>query len=343
MSGMEPKNLKVCIYGAGAIGGYLGVCFARSGAEVSLIARGPHLAAIRANGLTLVSEKGGRETVKLKATDKPQELGPQDFVVVALKAHQVGDTVDAMRSLLKPETAILCAYNGVPYWYFHKHGGPFDGRQIECVDPGGKQWKVLGPERGIGCVVYPAAEAGVIHHEYGDKFPIGEPSGQSTPRAQALSKLFEASGLRAPVLDKIRDEIWLKLWGNVSLNPISALTLATLDVICSEPGTRNVARMMMTEAKDIAEKLGVSFRVGIERRLDGARDVGAHKTSMLQDLERGRTMEIDALVTVVQEMGRMVGVPTPTIDTVLALTQQRARLAGLYTPAAQPAQGAAAQ
>ena len=153
----------------------------------------------------------------------------------------------------------------------------------------------------------------------------------------------DLSGLRAPVLDKIRDEIWLKLWGNVSLNPISALTLATLDVICSEPGTRNVARMMMTEAKDIAEKLGVSFRVGIERRLDGARDVGAHKTSMLQDLERGRTMEIDALVTVVQEMGRMVGVPTPTIDTVLALTQQRARLAGLYTPAAQPAQGAAAQ
>ena len=219
-------------------------------------------------------------------------------------------------------------------------------RSIECVDPGGKQWKVLGLERGIGCVVYPAAEVtepGVIHHEYGDKFPIGEPSGQSTPRAQALSKLFEASGLRAPVLDKIRDEIWLKLWGNVSLNPISALTLATLDVICSEPGTRNVARMMMTEAKDIAEKLGVSFRVGIERRLDGARDVGAHKTSMLQDLERGRTMEIDALVTVVQEMGRMVGVPTPTIDTVLALTQQRARLAGLYTPAAQPAQGAAAQ
>jgi 2-dehydropantoate 2-reductase len=284
--------------------------------------------------------------VRLTATDKAAELGPQDFVVVALKAHQVPDAAPAMRALLKPETAILCAYNGIPYWYFYKNGGPFDGRQIECVDPGARQWSLLGPERGIGCVVYPAAEVtepGVIHHEYGDKFPIGEPSGQSTERVQTLSKLFEASGLRAPVIDKIRDEIWLKLWGNVSLNPISALTLGTLDVICSDPGTRNVARTMMVEAKEIAEKLGVNFRVDIERRLDGAGKVGAHKTSMLQDLERGRTMEIDALVTVVQEMGRMVGVPTPTIDTVLALTQQRARIAGLYTPPVAAAPSAAAQ
>jgi 2-dehydropantoate 2-reductase len=227
----------------------------------------------------------------------------------------------------------VTAVNGIPYWYFHRHGGRLDGTIVESVDPGGRQWKGLRPERAIGCIVYPATEVvepGVIRHVYGNKFPIGEPSGERTERVERLSQIFEKAELSAPVLDNIRDEMWLKLWGNVSFNPISALTHATLDVITTDPGTRAVAKAMMMEAKEIADRLGISFRVDVERRIEGARKVGAHKTSMLQDLERGRAMEIDPLVTVVQEMGRLADIPTPTIDVVLALVQQRARIAALY-------------
>jgi 2-dehydropantoate 2-reductase len=238
-----------------------------------------------------------------------------------------------MQPLLGNDTSIVTAVNGIPYWYFYRHGGKLEGSTLESVDPGGRQWGELRPERAIGCVVYPATEVvepGVIRHVYGDKFPVGEPSGERTERVEKISKVFEAAGLKAPVLDNIRDEIWLKLWGNVSFNPISALTHATLDVITTDPGTRAVAKAMMVEAKEIADQQGIGFRVDVERRIEGARKVGAHKTSMLQDLERGRPMEIDPLVTVVQEMGRLQGVPTPTIDVVLALVQQRARVAGLY-------------
>jgi 2-dehydropantoate 2-reductase len=241
--------------------------------------------------------------------------------------------VEAMAPLLGNDTSVVTAVNGVPYWYFYKHGGPLQGSMLESVDPGGRQWRGLRPERAIGCIVYPATEVvapGVIQHVYGDKFPIGEPSGERTDRAEQLSELMAAGGLRAPVLDNIRDEIWLKLWGNLCFNPISALTHATLDVIASDAGTRAVAKAMMLEGQAIAEKLGVHFRVDVERRINGAGAVGAHKTSMLQDLERGRAMEIDPLVTVVQELGRLVEIPTPTIDTVLALVQQRARIAGLH-------------
>lgn len=324
--------MKVCIYGAGAIGGYLGVQLARAGADVSLVARGAHLAAMKANGLKLLI--GGEERVAhLTCTDNAAELGPQDCIFVSLKAHSVPGVVDAMEPLLGNDTSVVTAVNGVPYWYFYRHGGDLEGSTLESIDPGARQWRALRPERAIGCIVYPATEVvepGVVQHVYGDKFPLGEPSGERTERVERLSELMEAAGLRAPVLDRIRDEMWLKLWGNLCFNPISALTHATLDMIASDEGTRAVAKAMMLEAQAIAERLGVKFRVDVERRIDGAGAVGAHKTSMLQDLERGRAMEIDPLVTVVQELGRKVDIPTPTIDTVLALVQQRARIAGLH-------------
>lgn len=324
--------MRVCIFGAGAIGGYLGVQFAQAGADVSLVARGAHLAAMKKDGVRLL--KGDEEIVAHPTcTDDPSELGVQDYVIVGLKAHQIGGAVEAMQPLLGNDTSVVAAVNGIPYWYFHRHGGPHDGRVVETVDPGGRQWGGLGPERAIGCIVYPATEIerpGVIRHIYGDKFPLGEPSGETTPRVERLSALFEAAGLRAPVLDRIRDEIWLKLWGNLCFNPVSALTHATLDVVCTDPETRAVCRAMMLEAKAIAEQLGVSFRVDVDRRIEGARKVGAHKTSMLQDLERGREMEIAPLLGVVQELGRMVDVPTPTIDVVHALISQRAHSLRLH-------------
>jgi len=325
--------MKVCIFGAGAIGGYLGVQLAKAGADVSLVARGAHLEAMRKNGVRLL--KDGEEVVAHPTcTNDPAELGVQDCVIVGLKGHQLTGAVESMQPLLGNDTSIVTAVNGIPYWYFYRHGGKLEGNTLESVDPGGRQWRELRPERAIGCIVYPATEVvepGVIRHVYGDKFPVGEPSGEKTERVEKISNLFEEAGLKAPVLDKIRDEIWLKLWGNVSFNPISALTHATLDVITTDPGTRAVAKAMMLEAKEIADQQGIGFRVDVERRIEGARKVGAHKTSMLQDLERGRPMEIDPLVTVVQEMGRLQDIPTPTIDVVLALVQQRAKVAGLYS------------
>ena len=324
--------MRICIYGAGAIGGLLGARLARSGAEVSLIARGPHLAAMRERGLTLRSGGDGL-TVPVAATDDPATLGPQDFVVVTLKAHQVPGVVARMQPLFGDDTAVVMAVNGVPWWYFHGLGGAYEGRRLPSVDPGDVQWNGIGPARVIGCVVYPAAEVpepGVIELVEGDRFTLGEPSGEKTPRVERLSQALIAAGLKAPVRARIRDEIWIKLWGNLSLNPISALTCATLDVICTDPGTRALARAMMVEAQTIAEELGVRFPVSVDKRLDGGAAVGAHKTSMLQDLERGRPMEIDALVTAVQDMGRLVEVPTPAIDAVLALVRLRARVAGCY-------------
>ena len=324
--------MRICIYGAGAIGGYLGVEFMRAGADVSLVARGAHLAAMRQNGLKLLIGDEER-VVHPRCTDDPAELGEQDVVIICLKAHSITGVIERMQPLLGRHTRIVTAVNGIPYWYFHKHGGRHEGSTLESIDPGGRQWRELGPERAIGCVVYPATEIeapGVIRHVYGNNFPLGEPSGEITSDVENLAKLFTAAGMKAPVLDRIRDEIWLKLWGNVCFNPISALTHATLDVICSNPGTRALSRAIMLESQTIAESLGVKFRVDVERRIEGARKVGAHKTSMLQDLERGRPVEIDPLITVVQEMGRMTGIATPALDAVLALVAQRTRLAGLY-------------
>lgn len=324
--------MKLCVYGAGAIGGYLGVGLAQAGVDVSLVARGPHLEAIRARGLTLKSE-AGEHTVRLAATDDPATLGAQDYVVIALKANSVPGVVDRMRPLLGRDTAVVFAVNGIPWWYFYKLPGPWENRPIESVDPGGRQWQVIGPERAIGCVVHPACEVvapGVVQHIDGNRFDLGEPDGSASERCKALGAAMVAAGFKAPVRPRIRDDIWLKLWGNLSFNPISALTLATLEQIAHDPGTRDVARRMMLEGSAVAERLGVRFAVGVDRRIDGAAAVGAHKTSMLQDLERGRAMEIDPLLTAVGELGVLVGVPTPTIDAVLALVRLRARVAGLY-------------
>lgn len=323
--------MKICIFGAGAIGGLIGARLAIKGdAEVSLIARGPHLAAMRERGLILKSE-GAETTVKVTATSDPADLGPQDFVFLALKAHSVPGILDSLKPLLGPETAVVTAQNGVPWWYFYKHGGDYDGRRIEAVDPQGRIWDAIGPERAIGCVVHPAAEIeapGIIRHVEGDRLALGEPGGERTERIAALAQILVAAGLRAPIRPQIRTEIWVKLWGNVSFNPISALTGATLEQICNDPAVRALARAMMVEAQAIGEALGIKFAIDVDRRIAGAAAVGAHKTSMLQDLELGRPMEIDALVTAVQELGRMTGNATPVIDIILALIRQRATLAG---------------
>jgi 2-dehydropantoate 2-reductase len=324
--------MKICIFGAGAIGGYMGAKLAEAGADVSLVARGPHLAAMQANGLTLI-EESGTKNLPVTVSDNPADLGPQDYVIVTLKAHSVPPVVDKMQPLIGKGTTIVSGVNGVPWWYFHKSGGDLEGTRLTSVDPGNAQWDGFGPDNVLGCVVYPAAEViepGVIKHIEGNRFSLGEPSGEKSERAMVLSKALSAAGLKAPVRPKIRDEIWVKLWGNLSFNPISALTHATLDVLCTEPGTRDVARNMMLEAQTIAEKLGVKFPIDVDRRIQGGADVGAHRTSMLQDLDANRPMEIDALVGSVQELGRVTQTPTPTIDTVLALVQLRAKTAGLY-------------
>lgn len=331
--------MKICIYGAGAIGGYMGVLLKQAGAEVSLIARGAHLAAIRKNGLKLLIG-GGEKTARMPASDDATEFGPQDYVIIGLKAHQAWEAADKMPPLFGKNTAVVTAQNGIPWWYFHGIEGQFADLQLDSVDPDGRQWRAIGPERAIGCTVYPAAEIaapGVIKHVYGDRFGLGEPKRAETERVRALAKIFEAAGLKAKVYPEIRNDIWLKLWGNLCFNPISALTHATLDVVATDPGTRRVARGMMEEAEKIARRLGVHFRVDIEKRINGAAAVGAHRTSMLQDLDKKRPLEIDALLTVVQEMGRLVDVSTPTIDTVLALAQQMGRVAGVYPTFPEPA------
>ena len=320
--------MKVCVFGAGAIGGYLGVCLARSGADVSLVARGPHLEAMRASGLRLQSN-GEEHVAHLRCTDNAAELGEQDYLIIGLKAHQIDEAVDAMVPLLGSSTCIVTASNGIPYWYFHGDER-LSGVHFRSIDPGGRQWDTLGPERAIGCVVFPAAEVvapGIIRHEHGRKFPIGEPGGQKSARLERLHEAMVAGGLDAPVREDIRDEIWLKLCGNLCFNPISALTLATIDIIASESGTRAICRAMMLEAKAIGDYLGLRLRVDIERRIDGAGALGPHKMSMLQDLERGRSMEVEPLVGVVQELGLYTGIPTPTTDVVLALIRQRAQYA----------------
>ena len=324
--------MKICIFGAGAIGGYIGAKLATAGADVSLVARGPHLAALQARGITLI-EGGVSTTVPLCATDDAASLGLHDYVILTLKAHSVPGVVNRILPLLGPETTLVSGVNGVPWWYFHRHGGAFEGRRIASVDPGDVQWNGFGPDRVLGCVVYPAAEVvepGVVRHIEGNRFSLGEPSGEISARAVGLSKVLAAAGLKAPVRPRLRDEIWVKLWGNLSFNPISALTGATLDVLCTDPGTRGVARAMMLEAQGVAERLGVKFPIDVERRIDGGAAVGAHRTSMLQDLEAGRPMEIEALVGAVAELGRLTGVATPILDTVLALVRLRGRVAGVY-------------
>jgi 2-dehydropantoate 2-reductase len=322
--------VKICIYGAGAIGGLLGVKLALAGVDVSMVARGVHLAQMQASGVTLIS--GGETSVcHIPCVADPAELGIQDYIIIALKAHSVPSVIDNIMPLCGPETAIVSAVNGIPWWYFHRLGGDIGERAIECVDPGARQWKVFTPERALGCIVYPACEIrepGVVEHLQGDRFSLGEPSGEKTDRVARLAGALRDAGFKAPVKTRIRDEVWIKLWGNVAFNPISALTGATLVTLCEDPQTRALARKMMLEAQAIGEALGAKFSIDIDQRIDAAAAVGAHKTSMLQDLENGRRMEIDALVTSVQELGQLVNVPTPTIDIVIGLVTARARESG---------------
>ena len=324
--------MKICIFGAGAIGGYLGVKLALAGASVSFIARGPHLEAMRRNGVKLISE-GQEYSARPFCTDDPAAAGPQDYVIITLKANSLPAAADRMQPLLGPDTAVVAAINGLPWWYFYRHPGPYQDRRIRSVDPDGSLWEKLHPRRAVGCIVYPAAEViapGVIEHTYGDRFVLGEPDGSRTERTSELAALMVKAGFKSPVRPRIRDDIWLKLWGNLAFNPISALTTATLDQIAGTPDTRAVARQMMLEGKAAAEQLGVKFVLDVDKRIAGAGEVGAHKTSMLQDLERGRPMEIDAILGSVVEIGEMVGVPMPICRTVLALVRQRARIAGCY-------------
>ncbi len=324
--------MKLCIYGAGAIGGLLGAKLAAAGEAVTLIARGPHLAAMQSKGLTLV-EEGKTLVTRPAATDDPAKAGPQDVVIITLKAPGVPAIAERMQPLLGPDTVVVTAMNGVPWWYFHGLEGPYRDRRIACLDPDGRLERAIETRRIIGCVVYPAAaiaEPGVVHHQYGNRFMLGEPDGRKTERIEALARVLTKAGFKAPVRPKIRDDIWIKLWGNLSFNPVSALTQATLVRIATDPGTRGVIRSMMAEAERIGRKLGVEFSVDIETRIGWAADVGEHRTSMLQDLEQGRAMEIDALLGAVVEMGDLVGVETPILDVVLALVVQRARLAGAY-------------
>ena len=324
--------MKVCVYGAGAIGGILAAALVKAGVSTSLIARGAQLGAITSRGLT-VRDAAGERTVQVRATERPEELGTQDIVIIALKAPGVPAILDRIPVLLGESTAVVSAVNGLPWWYFHNLAGPYRDTRLAAVDPGGRQWAVIGPQRAIGCVVYPAAEVvepGIVQVLEGDRFLLGEPSGEATERVGRLAAALRKGGLKAPVRPRIREEIWVKLWGNLCFNPISALTGGTLEQICRDPGTRALARAMMVEAEAIAGKLGITMPVSVDQRIAGAEAVGAHKTSMLQDLERGRPMEIDALVASVQEVGRLTGSPTPTIDAVLVLVQQRARLAGCY-------------
>jgi 2-dehydropantoate 2-reductase len=324
---------RILIFGAGAIGGYMGVKLAEAGADVTFFARGPHLAAMKANGIKLISE--GKETVVTKArfTGDPAEAGPQDFVIAALKATGLAPAAGQIAQLLGPETALVTAMNGVPYWYFYGHGGPHDGARLKSVDPDGRLWATLDPARAIGCIVYPAANIlapGVIEHTYSNRFALGEPDGSKSRRIQKLAELMIAGGLKAPIRPRIRDDMWVKLWGNLTFNPVSALTGATLGAIAADPGTRAVARAMMTEAQEVGEALGIRFGIDVEKRIDGAGEVGAHKTSMLQDLEAKKPMEIDALLGAVVEMGELVGRPMPACRIVLALVRQRAHVAGVY-------------
>lgn len=322
--------MKVCVFGAGAIGGYVGALLARAGVDVSLVARGLHGAAMRENGLTLhIGEESF--TVRPTVTDDPSTLGPQDYVLLTLKAHSLPPIVDRLMPLLGPDTAVVTAINGIPWWYGYKIDGPAGGRRLDSVDPGGRIWDTIGPERAIGAVVWQAAEVeapGVVRHGYGERMPLGEPDGSKSPRADALSKALIAAGIKSPVRPRIRDEIWMKLWGNLSFNPISALTGSTLETLARDPATRAVIARMMEEAKAVGEATGARFTVSVEDRIGMTEKVGAHRTSMLQDLDAGRPMEISALVAAVAELGRLTGLPTPTIDTVLALVSLRAKEAG---------------
>jgi 2-dehydropantoate 2-reductase len=323
---MSADRPSICIFGAGAIGGFLAARLAAAGADVSVVARGPHLAAIETNGLIL--ESGGERLVtRPRVAADPATLGPQDYLVITLKAHSLAAALPQMRPLIGPQTTIVAGINGLPWWYFYALDGQYRDRRIEAVDPGGAVWEGLPPAQTLGCIVYPAAEIaepGVIRHTFGDRFSLGEPDGSQSARAARLSRTMIAAGLKAPVRTRIRDELWVKLWGNMAFNPISALTTATLDRIAGDPETRALSRSVMLEGQRVAEALGVRFAIDVDKRLEGGASVGRHKTSMLQDLELGRPLEIEALLGAVVEVAQWMDISTPLCKALLAMVRQRA-------------------
>lgn len=316
--------MKIAVIGAGAIGGYLGAKLALAGEDVTFVARGANLDAIRTNGFRLIEEDGTQSHARtVRAVQDMAEAGPQDYVLLALKAHQVAAVAPAMRALFGPQTCVVTMQNGVPWWYFHKLSGPFEGRSVTKVDPDGTIAANIEDDRILGSVVYPASELiapGVVKIIEGNRFSLGEPDNSKSERAVRLSESLTRAGFKSPVSSDLRSEIWLKLWGNLTFNPVSALTHATLAGICRDPLARDLAASMMREAQTVAEKLGVRFRVSIDKRIAGAEAVGEHKTSMLQDVERGRALELDALLGSVVELARITETPTPHIDAIYACT-----------------------
>jgi 2-dehydropantoate 2-reductase len=322
-------RVRIAIIGVGAIGGFVGARLAHAGEDVTFIARGANLEALKTRGIRLVMTDGSEQAVpRVTATADYAAAGPQDVVILAMKAHQVEAVARDVPRLFGPNTVVVPMQNGIPYWYFHGHGGALAGTQVKSVDPDGLIGANIPGERVIGCVVYPAAELlspAVIKHVEGNRFPVGEPDGTASERVTRVSECFIRGGLQAPVLGDIRAEIWLKLWGNLTFNPISALSRATLAGICEYPLSRALAQAMMSEAQSVANKLGITFRVPIEKRIAGAARVGHHKTSMLQDVEAARALEIDALLGSVVELARLTDTPTPHLDTAYALTKLLAK------------------
>ena len=326
---------RICIFGAGAIGGYLAAALDNAGAAVSLVARGPHLEAILKNGLTFEKD-GVTSTHHLSASSDPADLGPQDVVFLAVKAHGIPAIIDGLKPLLHNDTIIVPAVNGLPWWYFHGAGTgtALDEQPLLAVDPDRRIWDEIGPHRAIGCVVYPACEIaapGHVRHLDGDRFSLGEPSGERTNRIHDLAALMIAGGLKAPVRPRIRDEIWIKLWGNCSFNPVSALTGATLDEIGNDPGSRQLVTDIMTEVQAIGEAAGARFGVSIDKRIAGATAIVGHKPSTRQDIEAGRPLEIDPILTAVIELADRLGIEAPALSRVTALLKLQAATLGLYT------------
>ena len=326
--------MKICVFGAGAIGGYIGCSLSKAGANVSLIARGPHKEAIEENGLTLITGNTS-ENFNLKVTENPEELETQDYIIIGVKAHAIANIVERLKPLLNKDTAILSAVNGIPWWYFYKANSNtiLENTHIDSVDPGGIIWKNLNPERALGCVVYPACEIekpGIIKHIEGNRFSLGEPSGVNTDRLKILSDLFIKGGLKAPQKKNLRDEIWIKLWGNCSFNPISAITGASLDIIGNDPSSRVLIKQMMEECQKVGEAVGVHFGVSIDKRIDGASSIIGHKPSTRQDIEMKRPLEIDPIMSAIIEIGNKLSIPTPMLKHINSILKLKADYLGLY-------------
>ena len=325
--------MKFCVFGAGAVGGFVGGMMARDGdADVSLIARGAHLDAIRTNGLKL--RRGDEEfSVSPAATDNPSELGVQDIIFVTAKAHSLGVVAEAMQPLLGPDTVVVAAQNGIPFWYFHAHGGTFDGHTLQTVDRGGRIAELIGCERVIGCVITSSnavEEPGVVRNIGNQIFALGEPDGSASERIDRVSRTLASCGLEAPMFKDLRNEVWLKLWGNVSWSTMAALTTSRLGPLVEQMDLQKLGVTIMSEMQTVAETLGITFREGIDSRIEGTKKVAGHKTSILQDLEAGRPMEVDGIAGAVVELGRLVNVETPMVDLIYALLRQRARASDQY-------------